>query len=416
MRNFSPNRRLFLAVMAGAFAGLTEPLRGQENSERMTLRQRISKDLQAWDAILDHRTGTDGDNATAGWLADEICKVRLTPIVDAFSFRRRVLHDCWVTVGDTKIPGVPLFDGGITDSEPMRGKLGRPGEAGTIALVRYSPSPSADSTKAMLALRRTSDHQAIVAVAEGSAVEPGLALLNADDYTQPYGPPVLQVATEHVASLDQAFADRKDVSFAAHVTIEQTRASNIQVAIPGSDESLAPLVIMTPRSAWWTCTSERGGGITVWLECVRYFAKHPPARTVIFTANTGHELGHVGLDRYLEVNRSLIKGASAWIHLGANFAAKDGTLLLQASSEQLMSLLTGELKKESRTADRLTPVQERPLGEARNVYDGGGQYVSILGGNPLFHHPDDRWPDAIDMARTESLARGMLQVAIQMSR
>ena len=47
-------------------------------------------------------------------------------------------------------------------------------------------------------------------------------------------------------------------------------------------------------------------------------------RDVIFTANTGHELGHTGLDLFLEKNPKLIKEAHVWMHLGANFAAQFG--------------------------------------------------------------------------------------------
>ncbi len=80
-----------------------------------------------------------------------------------------------------------------------------------------------------------------------------------------------------------------------------------------------------------------------------------------------------------------------------------------------MKLLQEELAAEGQTAQRINPVEVRPLGEARNIYDRKGQFVSILGSNPLFHHPDDRWSHAIDLPRTEALLRGMLQVAKQLA-
>ncbi len=57
---------------------------------------------------------------------------------------------------------------------------------------------------------------------------------------------------------------------------------------------------MTPRSGWWQCASERGGGIAVWVEILAAVAAAKPARTVNFVASTGHELGHYGLTHYLE--------------------------------------------------------------------------------------------------------------------
>ena len=55
---------------------------------------------------------------------------------------------------------------------------------------------------------------------------------------------------------------RADAHLVAHVTDQNTTASNVQTRVTGSRPGAAPLVIMTPRSAWWTCTAERGGGIS----------------------------------------------------------------------------------------------------------------------------------------------------------
>ena len=59
----------------------------------------------------------------------------------------------------------------------------------------------------------------------------------------------------------------------------------------------------------------------------------------------------------------------------------------------------------------VTPVGQRPIGEARNIFDGGGEFISLLGRNRLFHHPDDRWPDAVDMETLTPLAHAMLTLA-----
>ncbi len=42
--------------------------------------------------------------------------------------------------------------------------------------------------------------------------------------------------------------------------------------------------------------------------------------------------------------------------------------------------------------------------------DGGGRFVSLLGSNPWFHHPDDRWPESVDLVKTERLTRAMRDV------
>ena len=170
--------------------------------------------------------------------------------------------------------------------------------------------------------REKNEHPAIVAIADVFPNIPGLAVLNAESYRKPYGPPVLQVATQEGEWLMGLKADEQ-ISVSVELIDEKSDAINVQTKIEGKDQSLSPLVVMTPKSGWWTCTSERGGGITIWLNAMRYLSKNQPNRNVIFTANTGHELSHLGLDHFLEKNSSLIKDAFSWVHLGANFAAKE---------------------------------------------------------------------------------------------
>jgi len=190
----------------------------------------------------------------------------------------------------------------------------------------------------------------------------------------------------------------------------------VQARIAGSDTGLAPLVIMTPRSGWWTCASERGGGIAAFLEMMRAIRERGAARDVLFTANTGHELGHTGLDHYLSANPALIRSARLWIHLGANFAAKYGAgVRLQYSDEQARTLALAHARAQSVAPAVETPTTQRPWGEARNIYDGGGRFVSILGGNGLFHHPADVWPDAVDIDVTTSWVRALASMATELA-
>jgi hypothetical protein len=308
---------------------------------------------------------------------------------------------------------VPLYDAGTTGAQGLTGPL-RPLGAANSGLGLGTSGPWA--TPRIQAAREADVLDAIVIRSASDRIAPGLALVNADRFSEPYGPPVLQVATEHGDWLKAAADCAAETRLVAHVTEEDTTASNVQTRIAGAAPGLAPLVIMTPRSAWWTCTAERGGGITIWLECIRHFAEAPPKRDIIFTANTGHELGHVGLDRYLERNAALVKGAHAWIHLGANFAAVGSHMRFQASDDELMKLGKQTLARHGTLPEAITPVDQRAGGEARNLFDGGGRFVSLLGDNRWFHHPDDRWPSTIDLPRTLNVARAMLEIAATLAR
>jgi len=386
-------------------------------SEENTLRAHAERDLTKWNAIENHRTATKGDRETTAWLADEINATGQTAEVETFPFMRRDLGTCVVEVSAQIISGVPLFDGGLTEPDGVEGTLAPLGEEGDIAVTRYGPHWSHPLTQKLDKARKEDRYKAIVAIADGQLVRPGLALLNADSYMSVYGPPVLQVSTEHGQELENAAADRSMVRVIAHARMKQTTAENVGVRIEGRESDLKPLVVMTPRSAWWTCTSERGGGLCAWLAAIRLFSSSQPDRTVIFTANTGHELGHVGLDHFIDERPGLVSGAHAWIHLGANLGARfpvpEGTeFLAQASTERHLDLCLTEMAREGFSDPQITQVGQRPLGEARNIHEGGGTYVSFLGGaNALFHHPDDVLPDSVDMEKTVRLVKGILGVS-----
>ena len=167
-----------------------------------------------------------------------------------------------------------------------------------IAITRYGISPLDSATKNLTKSRQENGHAAIVAIADDEYSTPGLAVLNAESYKEPYGPPVLQVASQEAEWL-LALDKNERLTVYAELIDEESEALNVQTKVMGRITSLTSIAAMTLKSGWWTCTSERGGGITIWLNSIRHLSKNPPSRSVIFTANTGHELGHLGLDHFL---------------------------------------------------------------------------------------------------------------------
>jgi len=175
-------------------------------------------------------------------------------------------------------------------------------------------------------------------------------------------------------------------------------------------------VVMTPRSGWWWCASERGGGLVCWLEIMRAVRAARPARDVLFVASSGHELGHLGLDHFMEQRPRLVTTAKAWIHLGANIGAAQGPgNTLQASDDALEAMMADAMTKAGLRIDRRHPRGTAPRGEAENVHRGGGRYVSIIGNNDLFHNTGDRGPDAVDLRAIERFANAFATVATSLA-
>ena len=359
---------------------------------------RIARVIRDYDAQGDHRTGSPVDAQSGLWLSDRVDDAGIVPELEWMGVPTVVSQAAFLEINGRRIDGVPLYDGGVTPPEGIIGTFGGSGTTSDIGLAYAGPQ----IPPAFVEYRRTTTQKAIVTVTGGpdNGVPDGLALMNAPSFVDPFGPPVLQVASQHREMLQQAASDGASAKFVLHVTKRPEEVFNVTATLLGSQPGLAPLLVMTPRSGWWTCASERGGGIAVWLEMIRAMASGPPPlRTIVFLASTGHELGHYGLHEFIRTRSRLLTSAIAWIHLGANFgAAIGGDPLLQTSSGELQRLAADELATAGVRAPRQRPIGEAPAGEAAAVFEGGGEYISILGSNGLFHHPHDRWPTAVDVA------------------
>jgi hypothetical protein len=308
---------------------------------------------------------------------------------------------------------LPLFDGGFTDHGGVGGRLGPLGSEVEIGLAQAVPNTAAAGE--LGEARRESRHRAIVLMTRGG--RPGLCPSNAESFLHPFGPPVLQVSSEGKPWLEECARNRSEAIVVAQVKRTPAEAFNVVAEIAGTDRSLAPLVVMTPRSGWWTCASERGGGIVCWLELMRALVGVKPARQVLFVASSGHELGQLGIEIFAERRPELIKRAHAWIHFGANIgAAQNASNTIKASDDDMEKLLANAMEASSIPIDRRVPRGAIPGGEAGVVHRGGGRYMSLIGGNALFHNPEDRGPDAVDVDAIAKFATVFTGVAKKLAR
>jgi hypothetical protein len=362
--------------------------------------------LQAWDAQAPHRTGTPGDQAGVDWLAGEARALGAAVTGEKFPFERLDPSVAYIKIGGERIDGVPVFDAPPTGIDGIEGRLGE-----EIAVAELSPRSvySGEFER----VRRMPNHRALVVICSGDA--PGLALINAEQFSSPYGTPAIHVSSE---ARDQVLAYRGQPSrLVAHSRHTEAPAFNTVVTLKGSDSSRKPLVVMTPRSSWWQSTAERGGGIVCWLESLRALIATPPARDVVFTANTGHELGHLGLDDFIARRPGWDQpGGADWVHYGANIGAAGGVLSLVSNQPDLRVLGLSALSTAGQPPDDILWPATPPSGETRDIHTAGGRYLTLVGSNRLFHLPQDRWPHAVDITAVARIAAAAAQMVLALSR
>ena len=369
--------------------------------------------LQAWDACGMHRTGTAGDEAGADWLAHEAASLGATVSVETFALDRLDPVAAHVDIGDVRLPGVPVFDAPATGPDGIAGVLGPAGSTAAIGVAALSPQ--AVYRGEYRALRRAATHDALVIVCQGE--QSGLGLLNAEQFREPYGAPAIQVSGEHRDAVMAAVERGATARVVASNTRRPVHARNIVVALPGSDPSRPPLVVMTPRSSWWQSTAERGGGLVCWLESLRALLCDAPARGVVLTANSGHELGHLGLDDFVARRAGWDQaGGAIWLHYGANIGAARGRLSLLSNDAALREAMAEALADAGHAPPMMGAPTQVPSGETRDIHRAGGRYVTLVGTNPLFHMPDDRWPHAVDAPAVARIAAGCARLVRVLTR
>ena len=370
--------------------------------------ERVAQIVAAFESQGIHRTGTDVDCASAEWLAAGVRDAGLTPALEPFPLSRVDPVDAAFTVRGRRIPGVPLFDAAFTGAAGIEGRFGPLGADAELALAESAPNAAAAG--ALGDARRTSRYKAIVCVTRGG--RPGLCPSNADAFLKPFGPPVLQVSSEEGGFLEESARQGASVHLVARVERKPVQAVNVTARLAGADGSLPPLVVMTPRSGWWTCASERGGGIACWLELMRELKTGPLARDVVFVASSGHELGHLGINAFVDRRPGIVSRSAGWMHFGANIgAAQDPGNTVQASDDAFEKMLADAMTAAGLAVTRRVPRGTVPGGEAEVVHRGGGRYVSVIGRNALFHNPADRGPEAIDPKVISGFADVFVRVA-----
>lgn len=372
--------------------------------------------LKAWDAHNVHRTATSGDNAGAAWLMSEVRQLGATPVIEEFAVERLDPIAAFIEIEGVRAEGVPIFDAPATGPGGVSGSFGRLGSAARIGVVELSPH--AVYASEYEELRRNARHEAVVIVCNGR--RSGMALLNAERFGTPFGPPGIQVSSRSRNVVLAATTGGIEARLVANSRCTPSRAGNVMVMISGREPRRRPVVVMTPRSSWWQSTAERGGGLVCWLETLRALIAAPPAPDVIFTANSGHELGHLGLDAFLARRtgwaRPATDGGALWVHYGANIGAAGGELSIMSAAPDLAALAAGELTRAGRQPGRIAPPDLVPSGETRDIHRADGSYITLVGDNQWFHLPEDRWPHAVDATATARIAAGAAAMVVILTR
>src|SRR6516165_1463007 len=148
--------------------------------------------LTAWDSQGVHRTGTTGDEAGASWLGHEAAGLGVEVSSEVFELDRLEPLACYLELDGERIPAVPAFDAPSTSAKGVAGALSLTSHDEAIVVAKLTPRSV--YTGEYEKMRRDTAHRALVIVCTGE--RPGMGLLNAERFRNPYGAPAVHVSSE----------------------------------------------------------------------------------------------------------------------------------------------------------------------------------------------------------------------------
>lgn len=388
-----------------ASAGL--PLLSASRAKAEMADATIAGDLRRYVGFGIKQAGGDGDTRCGAWLAGELERV-------GFVVERQTVSAPWFTpdrseivAGDARATVWPQPIVRPTAPEGVSGPLARVDAAGraatslegAIALVelpfgRWSTA-MAKAVRAPIDAAFAGGALAAVVVTTGPTGK--VIALNADGRAPMFAGPVALIAPEDAGPF-LAGAMR-----GARATLALTGAGGRRPAfnlIGRIDRGRGRwLVVSTPRSGWFTCAGERGGGVAAWLHLARWASRNVHDHDLAFICNTGHEYEYLGAEQSLRDIAPKPGETAFWLHLGANLAARDWhdslghmTPLPGADSQRYL-VVSAPLLDAARAAfaglsglaapyatDRIT------AGELTGIVAAGYRSVAGIFGLHRFHH------------------------------
>jgi hypothetical protein len=379
---------------------------------------RIEERIRRFESLGVHRTGWPADDQTSKWLKEELSAVGVASEIERFQFPRVEHRSAAITIAGQRIEGVPLYDAGFTDYGGIDGELCEDTDTDIFGKIVIATStelgvPEWNGFAISDRIDEMAEQGVVGLVIPHGDRDGQIALRNALRIERPHVLPVLQVAPRDTRSLKAALVIGGEGVLEIDGERLRSNASNVIATIEGVNPKLEPIGIVTPKSGWYTCAAERGGGIAIFLALAESLAAMgTPPRTIHLLASSGHELDFAGIRAYARVHRANITGAAAWLHLGASIGAREEPRPVTATSDDELHQLTEAAVATAGVVPTLVRDPGPSMGgEALIISELDTRYVSFLGGHAYFHSPSDTVDQAFDaehVARWAHASRDIL--------
>lgn len=364
-------------------------------------------DVQRYESFGVHRYGSAGAERALSWIGEELERAGLSVSSQRFSLdhqyeveaatlsvdgeRRSVLPQWWI----------PEQQASFALTAPIAAADTGPA-VGTFAHASLPFDRGAylnEGHRAALEIAFARRPAAVLLTIEHPSGE--IFTYNVDQKQKPWPVPVILVAPKDRPLIDRARQSGQPVN----VTVQGAWRRHVpgRNVVGRLDRGKGRwLAVSTPVTSWFTSTCERGPGIAGFLATARLAATRWPDADLVFVATSGHEVGHGGMEQFLQAGAPPTDATLAWAHFGASLACfewrREGTSWAtdrKIDTHQRL-ILSSEAMKEV-VARRFAGITATPLsgagarlGELRDVGAAGyPRFFGMAGTHTFFHTPAD---------------------------
>jgi hypothetical protein len=393
-----PMRALWFLV-----AGTVAMGNGQAGAADFLDGARLFADVARYSSFGVHRFGSAGDRATTDWIAGELqaagFRVEFQPVVLG---RQYIVERAKVIAGAGVVEATPFWwPPKDKASFRLTAPLVRDGEAADKILWVELPydraaylGPAHRAAIREAAARRP----AAILLVIGNPAEERFAY-NVTQEDEPWPVPVMVLGAKDSGVFERAIAEGTPVTLEVAGRYEHDVAGRNVVARLGAGAG-PTIVVSTPMTGWYGCTCERGLGVANFLALARTVAAEKTPGGFVFVATAGHEIGHGGMELFLNRGAPRPEDTLAWVHFGSSNAcyawtkdalatnravdASGRAFVLSPSSVALANESFGAIDARRFVADK------QAVGELRDVQAAGYRnFFGIAGQHRFFHTPAD---------------------------
>lgn len=400
----------FAALLIAAMTALAAVAAQAQSSAPMTSDpfsgDALYADVKRYESFGVHRYGTAGAHAALDWLAGRLREAGLAVEQQPFSMARQYFLDSATLTADGKtISVLPQW--------------WLPEDKASFELSAPISPEGADAAGKFVRLRLPYDQGAYLnkghrdAIAVALDRKPAAVLLTIDHPSgeiftynvaqtdTPWPVPVILVAPKDEALLAAAERAGSPVTVAVKGRYQHDVAGYNVIGRLDRGKDLT-IVVSTPVTSWFTSTCERGPGIAAFLATASLAATSLPDANFVFIATAGHEIGHGGMEFFLQGKPPKPDANVSWIHYGASLACY--RRVRSGERWEIVPEVDGR-QRVLGVSDSLAPIAQRnfkdvPLtfllgdkaavGELRGVKASGyPSFIGMAGLHALFHTPED---------------------------